>query len=148
MGARSVDDLQSVSVYARDRVNPYLFNYAVSVALLHRPDTKGLDLPSIAHNFLDKFVDSQVFIPITILWDYTASDLEAEHRLWYYWEDLGISLHHLYWHLVYPFKSGDRAIVNEDRRGKLFYYMHQQVVARYHLQRFRNNLARVVRFNN
>ncbi|XP_054082818.1 phenoloxidase 2-like [Zeugodacus cucurbitae] len=163
MGVRSVDDLQSVAVYARDRVNPYLFNYALSVALLHRPDTKGLDLPSFAQNFPDKFVDSQVFrkvreeatvvpdgsrMPITIPRDYTASDLEPEHRLWYFREDLGINLHHWHWHLVYPFEAGDRAIVNKDRRGELFYYMHQQVVARYNLERFSNNLARVVRFNN
>ncbi|XP_054082819.1 phenoloxidase 2-like [Zeugodacus cucurbitae] len=163
MGVRSVDDLQSVAVYARDRVNPYLFNYALSVALLHRPDTKGLDLPSFAQNFPDKFVDSRVFrqvreeatvvpdgsrMPITIPRDYTASDLEPEHRLWYFREDLGVNLHHWHWHLVYPFEAGDRAIVNKDRRGELFYYMHQQVVARYNLERFSNNLARVVRFNN
>ncbi|XP_049317717.1 phenoloxidase 2-like [Bactrocera dorsalis] len=163
MGVRSIDDLQSVAVYARDRVNPYLFNYALSVALLHRPDTKGLDLPSFAQNFPDKFVDSRVFrqvreeatvvpdgsrMPITIPRDYTASDLEPEHRLWYFREDLGINLHHWHWHLVYPFEAGDRAVVNKDRRGELFYYMHQQVVARYNLERFSNNLARVVRFNN
>ncbi|XP_054739473.1 phenoloxidase 2-like [Anastrepha obliqua] len=163
MGVRSIEDLQSVAVYARDRLNPYLFNYALSVALLHRADTKGMDLPSFAQNFPDKFVDSRVFrqvreeatvvpegsrMPITIPRDYTASDLEPEHRLWYFREDLGINLHHWHWHLVYPFEAGDRAIVNKDRRGELFYYMHQQVVARYNLERFSNNLARVVRFNN
>ncbi|XP_067629385.1 phenoloxidase 2 [Eurosta solidaginis] len=163
VGLRSIDDLQSVAVYARDRLNPYLFNYALSVALLHRRDTKGLDLPSFAQNFPDKFVDSQVFrkvreevtvvpegsrMPITIPRDYTASDLDPEHRLWYFREDLGINLHHWHWHLVYPFEAGDRAIVNKDRRGELFYYMHQQVVARYNMERFSNNLARVVRFNN
>ncbi|XP_053963742.1 phenoloxidase 2-like [Anastrepha ludens] len=163
MGVRSIEDLQSVAVYARDRLNPYLFNYALSVALLHRADTKGMDLPSFAQNFPDKFVDSRVFrqvreeatvvpegsrMPITIPRDYTASDLEPEHRLWYFREDLGINLHHWHWHLVYPFEAGDRAIVNKDRRGELFYYMHEQVVARYNLERFSNNLARVVRFNN
>ncbi|XP_017467197.1 PREDICTED: phenoloxidase 2-like [Rhagoletis zephyria] len=163
MGVRSIDDLQSVAAYAHDRVNPYLFNYALSVALLHRQDTKGLDLPSFAQNFPDKFVDSRVFrqvreeatvvpegsrMPITIPRDYTASDLEPEHRLWYFREDLGINLHHWHWHLVYPFEAGDRAIVNKDRRGELFYYMHEQVVARYNLERFSNNLPRVVRFNN
>lgn len=58
---RTVDDLLSVAVYARDRVNPYLFNYALSVALLHRPDTQNLDLPSFIHSFPDKFVDAKVF---------------------------------------------------------------------------------------
>ena len=59
--------------------------------------------------------------------DYTASDLEEEHRLWYFREDMGINLHHWHWHLVYPFEASDRRIVDKDRRGELFYYMHQQV---------------------
>lgn len=56
-----MDDLLSIAVYTRDRVNPYLFNYALSVALLHRTDTQNLDLPSFIHTFPDKFVDSKVF---------------------------------------------------------------------------------------
>lgn len=95
IGLRSVEDLQTVAVYARDRVNPFLFNYALSVAILHRPDTKGIDLPLFAQVFPEKFVDSKVFraireetsvvpdgqrMPIVIPRDYTASDLEPEHR--------------------------------------------------------------------
>lgn len=60
IGVRTVDDLKSVAVFARDRVNPYLFNYALSVALLHRPDTNDLDLPSFVTSFPDKFVDGKV----------------------------------------------------------------------------------------
>lgn len=95
LGMRSIDDLQSVAVYARDRLNPYMFNYALSVAILHRPDTKDLKLPLFVETFPDKYVDSKVFaqireeasvvpdgsrMPITIPRDYTASDLEDEHR--------------------------------------------------------------------
>ncbi|XP_005179890.1 phenoloxidase 2 [Musca domestica] len=163
VGLRSIEDLQSVAVYARDRVNPFLFNYALSVALLHRPDTKGLDLPSFAQSFPEKYVDSKVFrqareeasvvpegsrMPIVVPRDYTASDLDPEHRLWYFREDMGINLHHWHWHLVYPFEAGDRTIVDKDRRGELFYYMHEQIMARYNMERFSNNLPRVARFNN
>lgn len=95
MGLRSIDDLQTVAVYARDRVNPYLFHYALAVALLHRNDTKGVTVPSFAQYFPEKYVDSKVFraireetnvpdpgsrMPIVIPRDYTASDLEPEHR--------------------------------------------------------------------
>ena len=155
--------MQSVAVYARDRLNPFLFNYALSVALLHRQDTKDMPLPLFAETFPEKYVDSKVFskireeasvvpdgsrMPIVIPRDYTASDLEVEHRLWYFREDIGINLHHWHWHLVYPFEATNRAIVAKDRRGELFYYMHQQVVARYNFERFSNQLARVKRFNN
>ena len=62
--------------------------------------------------------------------DYTASDLDEEHRVAYFREDIGINLHHWHWHLVYPFDA-PRNIVEKDRRGELFYYMHQQILARY-----------------
>lgn len=163
IGMRDVEDLQSMAVFARDRLNPYLFNYALSVALLHRPDTKDLTLPLFVETFPDKYVDSKVFakireeasvvpdgsrMPIVIPRDYTASDLEDEHRLWYFREDLGINLHHWHWHLVYPFEASNRALVAKDRRGELFYYMHQQIIARYNFERFSNQLPRVKRFNN
>lgn len=61
--------------------------------------------------------------------DYTASDLELEHLLAYFREDVGVNLHHWHWHLVYIL-DGRREIVNKDRRGELFYYMHQQILAR------------------
>ena len=82
-------------MYARDRLNPYLFNYALSVAILHRPDTKDLNIPLFAESFPEKFMDSKVFqrireeativpvgqrMSVTIPRDYTASDLEPEHR--------------------------------------------------------------------
>lgn len=57
---RTIEDLKSVAVFARDRLNPYLFNYCLSVALLHRPDTRDLDLPSFINSFPDKFVDGSV----------------------------------------------------------------------------------------
>ena len=68
-------------------------------------------------------------IPLEIPKDYTASDLEEEHKVAYFREDLGINLHHWHWHLVYPFDA-PMEIVNKDRRGELFFYMHQQVIAR------------------
>ncbi|CAH2007165.1 unnamed protein product [Acanthoscelides obtectus] len=161
LGMRTVDDLLSVAVYTRDRVNPYLFNYALSVALLHRPDTQDLDLPSFIRTFPDKYLDSKVFgkarenanivpenarqEPIEIPKDYTASDLEEEHRLAYFREDIGINLHHWHWHLVYPFEA-DISVVRKDRRGELFYYMHQQIIARYNFERLSHRLKRVERF--
>lgn len=61
LGMRNVDELQSMAVFARDRVNPYMFNYCLSVAILHRPDTQSLDIPSFIQTFPDKYIDSKVF---------------------------------------------------------------------------------------
>lgn len=160
---RSTDDLLACAVYARDRVNPYLFQYAYACALIHRPDTKDVVIPSIIETFPNKFVDSKVLgklkeetyvvkdsglrQSIKIPRDYTASDLEPEHQLWYFREDPGLNLHHWHWHLVYPYEATNQALVNKDRRGELFFYAHQQIIARYNIERLANRLARVKRFN-
>ncbi|XP_016984437.1 phenoloxidase 3-like [Drosophila rhopaloa] len=163
----SVDDLLSVAVYARDRVHPVLFHYALSVALLHRPDTQGLDLPSFWQAFPGRFVDSAVmqelreesFVvqspgdrrPMVIPTKYTSSDLDPEQRMWYFREDIGVNLHHWHWHLVYPTETSpgaDRRIVEKDRRGELFYYMHQQLIVRYNAERLSNYMASVQPLNN
>lgn len=60
LGVRNTDDLLAVAIYARERVNPYLFQYAFSVTLLHRPDTEGLELPSVVHSFPEKFFENNV----------------------------------------------------------------------------------------
>ncbi|XP_022907908.2 phenoloxidase 1-like [Onthophagus taurus] len=155
-GMVSIDDLLAIAVYTRDRVNPYLFNYALSVALIHRPDTQHLELPAFIQSFPYKFLDGRALqkaseeisvvpdeykIPIEVPLTYTATGLEEEQRLAYFREDIGVNSHHWHWHLVYP-HSGNEA--NKDRRGELFFYMHQQIIARYNFERFSNNLNRVI----
>lgn len=58
---RTYDDFLSVAVYCRDRVNPNMFIYALSVAILHRPDTKDLPVPPLTEVFPDKYMDSSIF---------------------------------------------------------------------------------------
>lgn len=139
---KTLDELQTVAVYARDRLNPFLFNYALSVVILHREDTKNLNIPLFIESFPEKFIDASVFSrireeaflvpdgmrrPIEIPKSYTASDDEDEHKLWYFREDIGINLHHWHWHLVYPYEAFSPLLVAKHRRGELFYYMHEQV---------------------
>jgi len=162
LDAASLDDLQSLAVYTRDRVNPYLFVYAFSVALLHRPDTQGINPPNFAQTFPDKYFQNNLFskareetyvvqtagtrVPIEIPSDYSASDLDPEHRIAYWREDIGINLHHWHWHLVYPTDGAD-SVVRKDRRGELFYYMHSQLIARYNFERLCNKMKRVERYS-
>lgn len=53
--------LFSCAAYTKDRVNRYLFLYALSVAVQHREDTKDIALPSIISLFPDSFVDPSAF---------------------------------------------------------------------------------------
>lgn len=157
MQAPDVNTLMSLGAYTRDRVNEMLFQYCMSVAMQHRPDTQDVALPSVAETFPEQFVDPQVFpqareetsfVPNTVRQaieippNYTANEKEPEQRLAYFREDIGVNLHHWHWHLVYP-GSATTEIVSKDRRGELFYYMHSQLIARYNIDRFCNRLARV-----
>jgi tyrosinase len=60
MEPTTIPELMSISTYVRERVNPYLFQYAFSVALQHRPDTKELEVPSILSTLPEQFVDPKV----------------------------------------------------------------------------------------
>ncbi|XP_058064596.1 phenoloxidase 8-like [Anopheles bellator] len=149
------DSLVAVAAFARDRLNGPLFQYSLSTALLHRSDTESVPVPSFLHLFPDQFVDPAVFprmleegravlepnrMAVDIPLNYTASDRITEQRMAYFREDIGVNLHHWHWHLVYP-AEGPPSIVQKDRRGELFYYMHQQLVARYQIDRFCNGLG-------
>ncbi|XP_059480269.1 phenoloxidase 1-like isoform X2 [Neocloeon triangulifer] len=166
MEMRTVEDFFAVATYLRDRINPNLFVYAFSVAIMHRSDTRNVRLPPVTETFPGKFVDGSVFMrareessvlsdastvnmraTIEIPPDYTATLLEPEHRLAYFREDLGINLHHWHWHLVNPF-SGPRDLVQKNRRGELFYYAHQQIIGRYDFERLCNRLPRAARLQN
>lgn len=54
-------DFLSTCVYARSRLNPELFNYCFSVALMHRKDTKNVPIQNLVETFPYKFMNSQVF---------------------------------------------------------------------------------------
>uniref|UniRef100_A0AAG5DFL8 Tyrosinase copper-binding domain-containing protein n=1 Tax=Anopheles atroparvus TaxID=41427 RepID=A0AAG5DFL8_ANOAO len=158
MDAPDADKLADVAAYVRDRVNGPLYQYALSTALVHRPDTTNVNVPSFLQLFPDQFVDPAVFpkmleegravlsenrMAIDIPMNFTASERVTEQRMAYFREDIGVNLHHWHWHLVYP-GDGPLSIVRKDRRGELFYYMHQQLIARHQIERFANGLGRVV----
>lgn len=66
--------------------------------------------------------------------------MDPEHRMAYFREDIGINTHHWHWHLVFPLFGPDPSFFVKDRRGELFYYMHQQVLCRYNADRICNGL--------
>ncbi|XP_053674090.1 uncharacterized protein LOC128724390 [Anopheles nili] len=153
--------LGAMAAYVRDRVNAPMYQYALAVALIHREDTRDVNIPSFLELFPDRFVDPAV-IPqlreegnllergnrraIDLPTNYTASDRIDEQKVAYWREDIGLSLHHWHWHLVYPSTGPDR-VVRKDRRGELFYHMHQQTIARYNIERFANGLPRTRSFS-
>lgn len=58
----NTEDLLALGCYCRDRVNAQLFAYALSVAIVHRQDTKNLQLPTLFEMFPDKYIDGAAFL--------------------------------------------------------------------------------------
>ncbi|KAJ8678886.1 hypothetical protein QAD02_014673 [Eretmocerus hayati] len=160
IGLRNMNEVMAFGAYARERVNPELFAYALSTALVHRRDTRDLTLPSHVEMFPEKFLYCETIteakesaeilqnassrVPIQIPTNFTGNDSDPEHRLAYFREDIGVNSHHWHWHLIYPF-LGPFTIVNKDRRGELFFYFHHEMMARYNIERLCNNLTLVER---
>lgn len=116
------------------------------MSVLHLPPGRRIDPPALFQIIPTTFIDASIvararnlstIVPdpakravIEIPLTYTGSDFNPEQKLAYFREDFGVNHHHWHWHLVYP-DSGPLQVVNKNRRGELFYYMHQQLIARF-----------------
>lgn len=159
--AKDFDDFFVLAKQAHDFVNEGLFVYAVSVALLHRDDCKGVTVPPIQEVFPDRFFPAETVNDamkesnnnpnddIIVEVEETGNILDPEYKLAYFREDVGINAHHWHWHIVYP-ATWKESVMNKtkDRKGELFYYMHQQMCARYDCERLSNGLNRMIPFHN
>ena len=65
-----------------------------------------------------------------------------ETKLDWFREDPSLNEHHGHWHIVYSNR------VRKDRQGEMFFYMHQQMIARYDADRLSEGVGRVIPFDN
>ncbi|MCA1594195.1 MAG: hypothetical protein LC754_16525 [Acidobacteria bacterium] len=70
-----------------------------------------------------------------------ALSTDPESALNWFREDPDANEHHAHWHVVYP--GWDRKKDVKDRQGELFFYMHQQMIARYDTERMALGMATV-----
>ncbi|XP_063875278.1 phenoloxidase 3-like isoform X5 [Scylla paramamosain] len=160
MEASSVQELRQRVEEVRGLVNEKLFIFALSFVIIRKPEMRHLRLPSIVEIF------PCMFVPVTTVSEmeqearkstpdqeivvteygpeFSSTHLKPEHRVAYWREDYGINSHHWHWHLVYPVDLG----VMRDRKGELFFYMHQQMLARYDMDRLSVGLNRVQKLSN
>ncbi|XP_035914531.1 hexamerin-1.1 [Anopheles stephensi] len=157
-------------IWARDNINEGMFIYVVHLTVMHRSDLQGLVLPAIYEIYPYYFFNTDVIRSISYkkLYDpkfgfygngkynvvyanYTASypvdyynNFYTEEYLNYYTEDIGLNSYYYYFMMDYPFfLGGDKFGLMKDRRGELYWYMHQQLLARYNLERMSNYMGTV-----
>lgn len=169
--AKDFETFYKTAVCARNFVNEGLFLYALSVAIVHREDTYGIVLPPIyevyPHYFFNNEViqKAQIYKQIyqgnpkpessgykgyTINSNYSGwyLNLNSEQALSYFTEDIGINAFYYYFNIYYPsWLPNDQYYKKNDRRGEQFYYVHQQLLARYYLERLSNGFGEIKNFD-
>merc|ERR1711942_145495 len=138
------------AAYFRERMNEGIFLYAAYVSVIHHPIADGLVLPPLyevtPHMFTNSEVISQAYTskmtatPGKFNMGYTGSQRNPEQCVAYFGEDIGMNVHHVSWHMDFPFWWKDSYGYNLDRKGEMFYWAHHQLTARFDAERLSNNL--------
>ena len=138
--------LETVEAQASEE-NMELLRYALLVFITHHPDGRRLPIPPLAARTPEMVTPSHELAADSEL--EVLGGLGAEALLDYFREDTGFNDHHLKWHVVNPFGGVPDPVnpfgprVTKDRQGELFWYMHQQMLARYDTERIAVGLDRV-----
>jgi len=141
------------AAYFRKNLNEGVFIYGVYVSVIHHPIADGLILPPLYEVTPHMFTNSEVInlaytakmtaTPGKFTMGYTGSQKNPEQRVAYFGEDIGMNVHHVSWHMDFPFWWQDSYGYHLDRKGELFFWIHHQLTARFDAERLSNNLDQV-----
>lgn len=168
--AKDWDSFYKTMVWARFHVNEGMFVYALTVAVLHRKDMVGIILPAPYEIYPYYFFDDTVISKAqrmkmqglygskmidgvktaTFTTDYFDYDItmNTDTKVAYFTEDIGLNSYYFYFHADYPFWMGGTEFgLYKDRRGEMYLYQHQQLLARYYMERLSNDLGKVKVFD-
>lgn len=158
--------------WMRVHMNEGMFVYALTVAVRHRDDCKGIVLPApyeiypyfflradviqkayllkMKRGLLDerlcdfygiKKTDKDIYIIDENIYDRRVV-LNDEDRLRYFTEDIDLNTYYYYFHVDFPFWMRDDILdKTTTRRWELTFYMYQQILARYYLERLSNDMG-------
>jgi len=143
-----------VAAYFREKMNEGEFVYALYTAFIHSAkSTKGVVLPPLYEVTPHMFTNSEVIqkaysaqmtqTPGLFRMDFTGSRKNPEQHVAYFGEDIGMNLHHVNWHMDFPFWWDDAYGYHLDRKGELFFWAHHQLTARFDSERLSNHLDMV-----
>ncbi|XP_053694777.1 hexamerin-1.1-like [Sabethes cyaneus] len=167
--AKDWDTFYKTMCWARFHVNEGMFVYALTVAILHRHDMQGIVLPAPYEIYPFYFFNDMVIskaqrykmqgfykmkkindvYTAVIPSNYTSYYVHTgpDQRVAYFTEDIGLNSYYYYFHADYPFWMGGKEFgLYQDRRGEFYLYQHQQLLARYYLERLSNDLGEIPPF--
>lgn len=175
--AKDFETFYKTAAFVRVHFHKDQFFYALYIAIFHRPDTRGIVLPAPYEVYPDLFANTDVIFRAqrSKMQDGLVDDVVAtaygvskegedyiyysnystewnyghyEHRLSYFTEDVGLNSYYYYFHTFWPFwMKGDQFEILKERRGEIYYYFYQRLIARYYLERLVNGLGEIPNFS-
>lgn len=162
--AKDWDTFYKTMVWANVNVNKGAYIYALTVSVLHRRDMIGMELPAPYELYPYYFFNADVIQKAKQIKDQGLSGIKQvegvyrivvqsnftdeyyvqnpEQKISYFTEDIGLNTYYYYFHCDYPFWMGGKEYdLYKDRRGELYLFQHQQLLARYFLERLSNDLG-------
>lgn len=170
LAAKDYETLARVVAWARFNVNEKLFMYVLGVTVAHREDLKTLIMPppyevcpyQFVHSEAIKFAQHKAmqgfygvekvngYKEIVVPVNYTGwfMHMNEDQKVSYFTEDVSWNAFYYNYNLDYPdWLDGEQFGLNKDRRGELYITVHQQMLARYYLERLSNGLGHIPGFN-
>lgn len=168
--AKKYETLAKVVAWSRFNVNEKMFMYVVGLLISHRKDVSTLIMPPpyevCPYQFMnleviksaqrlkmqgfDKIekVDGQRKVVVLMNYTSPSTHLNEEQKLSYFTEDPAYNAFYYNFNLDYPhWMEGKEYGLDKDRRGELYLAIHQQMMARYYLERLSNGLGSIPDFN-
>lgn len=143
-----------------------MFTYALITSLRHRPDMVGIEVPAIYEVNPYYFFHSEVIqkahlykmqgfygtkkvegvyntvIPANYTGWYMHTNMEQ--KVSYFTEDVGLNAWYYHFQSQFPsWMGGKEYDLYKDRRGELYLFHHQQLLARYYLERLSNDMGTI-----
>jgi tyrosinase len=128
-GDEGLESVLEAAEGAARRLDAELVRWALTLFITHDREGRRLPIPSLEEADPHLLVPS----PRPRRPRPAAPRAPVEADLNWFREDPAASDHHRHWHAVWPW-SGFEGVV-KDRQGELFFYMHQQMLARYDTER-------------
>lgn len=163
--AEDFETFEALSWWARIYVNPGLFDYCFSVAIVHRPDMYNIVLPAPYEIYPFMFFGADVIenarkyqlselkedkYEFVVKANYTSSYFNEtnESKIAYYREDVDLNTFNYYLLMSCPpWMNLTQFNHAQPRRGEIFLFQTHNILARYTLERFSNGLGKIPEFS-
>ncbi|XP_003492869.1 hexamerin [Bombus impatiens] len=166
--AKTFDVFYNTAVWARFYVNELMYTYALSVAVIHRHDTKLIKLPPLyevlPHFFFNDDVmqrtydiamgstvdekktvgnvDQYVLLANYSGWYLTRHNV-PEQKLNYFTEDVGLNSFYFMINHDFPSFMSSKMLHTPQIRGEYYFFSHKQLLTRYYLERLCNDMGEI-----